>query len=69
MRIEVLVVTGLLSLLAGCASDSATLVNDKGEKRYCYKDSGGAFSNIGRSRDFQRCMNEAGAAGFKRVAD
>jgi len=41
--------------------------HDKGEKRYCYKDSGGAFSNIGRSRDFQACLNRAGEAGFKRT--
>lgn len=53
--------------VGACAADQATLVNDKGEKRYCYKDSGGAFSNIGRSRDFQKCMNDAGAEGFKRA--
>ena len=59
----------LVAMVAGCAAENATLVNEKGEKRYCYKDSGGAMSNIGRSRDFQKCMNEAGAAGFKRVPE
>lgn len=66
MRLYVL---SCLLALGGCAAESATLVNDKGEKRYCYKDSGGAMSNIVRSRDFQRCLNEAGAAGFKRVSE
>lgn len=52
--------------LAGCVGQSATLVNDKGEKRYCYKSASGAFSNIGATREFNKCLNEAGAAGFKR---
>lgn len=42
------------------------MVNDKGEKRYCYKSASGAFSNIGATREFNRCLNAAGEAGFKR---
>jgi hypothetical protein len=59
----------LLALVAGCATlpDSATLVNDKGEKRYCYKVQGGMISNSGAVREFNKCLNEAGSAGFKRV--
>ena len=52
-------------LASGCAAQSAMLVNDKGEKRYCYKSATGAMSNIGAQREFNRCLNEAGAAGFK----
>ena len=66
-NMRVIMLGTALVFISGCASESATLVNDKGEKRYCYKSGGGALSNIGRSRDFDRCLNAAGAAGFKRV--
>lgn len=57
-------------LLAGCAAQSATLTNDKGEHRYCYKSgTTGSFSNIGATREFNKCLNDAGAAGFKKDAD
>jgi hypothetical protein len=56
-------------LLAGCASESAMLVNDKGERRYCYKSSGGGLTSIDRTRDFDRCLNAAGLDGFKRVEE
>lgn len=58
----------LVALLAlgGCASQSATLTNAKGEHRYCYKSATGAMSNIGATREFNKCLNEAGAAGFKK---
>jgi hypothetical protein len=58
----------LLSIgcLAGCVAQDAVLVNDKGEKRYCYKPASGTFSNIGATQEFTRCLNEAGSAGFKR---
>jgi len=57
----------LLALIAGCASESATLVNDKGERRHCYKSGGGGLTNTDRTRDFDRCVNAAGLDGFKRV--
>lgn len=57
----------LLSLivLTGCAAQSAVLTNDKGEHRYCYKSATGAMSNIPAQAEFNKCLNEAGAAGFK----
>jgi len=59
-------ITLLLALvLASCASQSATLVNDKGEHRYCYKSATGAMSNIAAEREYNRCLNDAGSAGFK----
>ncbi len=56
-------------LLAGCASESATLVNDKGERRTCYKSSGGGLTSSDRMRDFDRCVNAAGLDGFKRLEE
>lgn len=55
-------------LLAGCAT-SARLTNDKGEHRYCYKSATGALSNVPATREFNKCLNDAGAAGFKRDED
>ena len=64
---KVIYLAMFLATTAGCAAQSATLVNDKGEKRYCYKSATGAMSNIGATREFNKCLNEAGAAGFKKV--
>jgi hypothetical protein len=55
----------LLAVTAGCAAQSATLTNDKGEHRYCYKSTTGALSNIGAMQEYNKCLNEAGTAGFK----
>lgn len=55
----------LLAVTAGCAAQSATLTNDKGEHRYCYKSLTGAMSNILAMQEYNKCLNEAGSAGFK----
>ena len=63
-----LLLAGLLTvLLTGCASEAATLVNDKGERRYCYKSGGGGLTDIDRTRYFDRCLNAARLDGFRRV--
>jgi hypothetical protein len=62
---KTILLAALLAVTAGCAAQSATLINDKGERRYCYKSATGAMSNIGAQREFNKCLNEAGSAGFK----
>lgn len=57
----------LLAATAGCANESATLVNDKGERRYCYKSGGGGLTDATRTRDFDKCLNAAGLDGFRRI--
>jgi predicted NAD/FAD-dependent oxidoreductase len=52
--------------VAGCSAKTATLTNDKGESRYCYQESSGAISRVVATREFNKCLNDAGAAGFKR---
>jgi hypothetical protein len=59
------ILLALLTVTAGCAAQSATLTNDKGEHRYCYKSLAGAMSNIAATAEFNKCLNEAGSAGFK----
>ena len=55
----------LAVILSGCAAQNASLVNDKGEHRYCYKSATGAMSNIAAEREYNKCLNDAGSAGFK----
>jgi hypothetical protein len=57
----------IVALLAGCANETATFVNDKGERRTCYKSSGGGLTSADRTRDFDRCINAAWLDGFKRI--
>ena len=59
----------LAILIAGCAAESVTLVNDKGERWYCTKSMGGGLTNSGRARDFDNCVNAAGMQGFRRVTE
>ena len=59
----------VMVLLAGCAAESATLVNDKGERRTCYKSGGGGLTSADRARDFDRCLNAAGLEGFRRIEE
>lgn len=54
-------------LLAGCAAETVTLVNDKGESWSCTKRMAGGLTSVDRTRDFDRCLNAAGMEGFKRV--
>ena len=56
-------------LLAGCAAESVTLVNDKGERWTCSKSMGGGLTDAARTRDFDRCLNAAGTQGFKRAPE
>lgn len=61
---------GLLALLlAGCAVDSVTLANDKGERWTCQKSMGGGLTNDARTRDFDRCVNAAGMQGFRPISE
>jgi hypothetical protein len=60
-------VAALLAVTVGCANESATLVNDKGERRHCYMSGGGGLTDVTRRRDFDKCLNAAGLDGFRRI--
>ena len=61
-----LVTTGLL---AGCATTvtEAKLKNDKGETRYCYLSNDHTLVSMGAMSEYNRCLNDAGTAGFRKV--
>ena len=41
--------------------------NDKGEVRYCYLANDHTLISMGAMTEYNKCLNDAGAAGFKRV--
>lgn len=64
MRIRLLL---LVVALCGCAHEETILRNDAGETKYCYLEHNGSLSSIGAVQEYNRCLNEAGSAGFRRV--
>lgn len=57
----------ILLMLSGCIHEEALLVNDRGEKRYCYADHNASLTSVGAVTEFNRCLNDAGTAGFRRI--
>ena len=56
-------------LLAGCVTTvtEAKLKNDKGDIRYCYLSNDHTLVSIGAVSEYNKCLNDAGAAGFRKV--
>ncbi len=52
--------------LSGCANKEVALINDKGERRYCYEVHDRSLSSMGAAEQFNKCLNDAGTAGFRR---
>lgn len=63
-----LILIGLI-VLAGCGTTTTqtTLKNSSGEVRYCYLANDHTLVSVGAMTEYNKCLNEAGAAGFKRV--
>jgi hypothetical protein len=41
--------------------------NAAGESRYCYMVHGGSIDRLTAAEQYNKCLNEAGAAGFRRI--
>lgn len=56
-------------LLAACGTTTTqtTLKNAVGEVRYCYLANDHTLISMGAMTEYNRCLNDAGTAGFKRV--
>ena len=57
----------ILSISACVTNTESTFVNDRGEKRYCYLTNDHTLVSVGAVSEYTRCMNEAGALGFKKL--
>jgi hypothetical protein len=53
--------------ITGCANTETVLKNDKGETRYCYLSHNGSIAVVAATGEYNRCLNDAGTAGFRRV--
>ena len=59
---------GLLAILiSGCATNETTVLkNSSGETRYCYLVHDSTLARIPAVGEYNKCLNEAGALGFKK---
>jgi hypothetical protein len=62
-----LILLTLLAIIAGCANQETILRNAAGEERYCYLVHDSTLAKIAATDQYTKCLNEAGAAGFRRV--
>jgi hypothetical protein len=55
--------------LAGCGTTTTetALRNADGQSRYCYLANDHTLISMGAMSEYNKCLNEAGAAGFKRI--
>lgn len=53
--------------LAGCANQETLMRNAQGDVRYCYLVHDSTLAKVGAVQEYNRCLNEAAAVGFRRV--
>lgn len=54
--------------LAACATNvETTLRNDAGQTRYCYLSHDSTLARVTATAEYNKCLNEAGTAGYKKV--
>jgi hypothetical protein len=54
--------------LCGCATNEQTILkNSAGETRYCYLVHDSTLAKITAVGEYNKCLNDAGSAGFKRI--
>jgi uncharacterized protein YceK len=65
---KILILIGLMTL-AGCGTTTTqtTLKNSNGQVRYCYLANDHTLISVGAMTEYNKCLNDAGTAGFKRV--
>jgi hypothetical protein len=54
--------------MAGCTTvTQTTMKNANGETRYCYLSNDHTIVSVGAAAEYNKCLNDAGTAGFKKV--
>ena len=57
-----------LVIASGCATNVETVLrNDSGNIRYCYLSHDSTLARVTATAEYNKCLNEAGAAGYKKV--
>lgn len=69
MKIGHLLAIGLFVVtLVGCVTNQTTMLrNSVGDTRYCYLVTDQSLAKINALGEYNKCLNEAGTAGFKIV--
>lgn len=54
--------------LVACATNVETVLrNDAGQTRYCYLSHDSTLARVSATAEYNKCLNEAGTAGYKKV--
>lgn len=65
---KTLFVLAVASGLAACATNVETVLkNDAGQTRYCYLSHDSTLARVTATAEYNKCLNEAGTAGYKKV--
>ena len=68
MNIKTLFAISATLILTACATNTeAILKNEKGDTKYCYLTNDHTLTSMGAVSEYTRCLNEAGAAGFRKI--
>ena len=65
---KILLVLSTLLAIAGCVNEETVLRNAAGEERYCYLVHDNTLAKIPATEQYNKCLNDAGTAGFKKVS-
>ena len=66
--LKIIFVIVVTSTLVACATNVETVLrNDAGQTRYCYLSHDSTLARVTATAEYNRCLNEAGTAGFKKV--
>lgn len=57
----------ILSLVACATNVETVLRNDAGQVRYCYLSHDSTLARVSAMGEYNKCLNEAGTAGYKKV--
>jgi hypothetical protein len=60
-----LLVLVLVTILTGCANHRAVLTNKEGVSSLCHAEGYGLFPAMWAKEDFDKCVKEANARGYK----
>lgn len=57
----------VMSLVACATNVETVLRNDAGQVRYCYLSHDSTLARVSAMGEYNKCLNEAGTAGYKKV--
>ena len=65
---KILMLSAISIVLAGCATNVETVLkNDAGQTKYCYLSHDSTLARVSATAEYNKCLNDAGAAGYKKV--